>query len=160
MIFNSKNRGFTFLELMIVIAIFSIVAAIAIPNMLRWRTDANLRGSANNLRADLNMAKTMAVRENALVVVNFFGNRYEIFVDNGAGLNSGNWTWDGDERKLVNRFLRTGVSIDLAGTTFLNSRTRFNTRGLPDQLGTVVLVSSGGDQNQISLNRMGRINLQ
>lgn len=155
-----KNSGFTLLELIVTIAILTIAASVAIPNMIKWRSGTNLRGSANNLRADLNMAKMMAVRENALVVVNFFGNRYEIFVDNGAGLNTGNWTWDGDERRIRNRNLRPGVSIDLASTTFLNSRTRFNERGLPDQLGTVVLVSSSGEQNQIDLNRMGRVNFQ
>jgi type IV fimbrial biogenesis protein FimT len=155
-----KNAGFTFLELMVVIAIMAVGAAIAIPNMIQWRTEANLRGSANNLRADLNMAKMLAVRENALVVVNFFGDRYEVFVDNGAGLNTGNWTWDADERRFRNRNLRPGVSIDLANTTFAGNRTRFNERGLPDQLGTVVLVSSGGQQNQIGINRMGRVDLQ
>ena len=155
-----KNSGLTLMEIMITIAIMAIVAAIAIPSMIRWRTSSSLRGSANNLRADLNMAKMMAVRENALVVVNFFGNRYEIFVDNGAGLNAGNWNLDGDERRLRTRELPIGVSIDLGSTTFLNSRTRFNERGLPDQLGTVVLVSLNSEQNQISLNRLGHIDLQ
>ena len=155
-----KNSGITLLELMVTVAILAIAAAVAVPNMIKSRSGANLRGSANNLRADLNMAKMMAVRENALVVVNFSGNSYEIFVDNGAGLNTGNWNWDGDERKLRERNLPPGVSIDLASTTFLNSRTRFNERGLPDQLGTVVLVSSSGEQNQIGLNRMGRVDLQ
>lgn len=145
---------------MVAIAILAIIAAVAIPNLISWKSGTNLRGSANNLRADLNMAKMMAVRENALVVANFFGNRYEIFVDNGAGLNTGNWTWDGDERGLRNRSLRPGVSIDLASSTFLNNRTRFDERGLPDQLGMVVLVSSSGEQNQIGLNRMGRVDLQ
>jgi Tfp pilus assembly protein FimT len=130
--------------------------------MMNWRTKSNLRGSANNLRADLNMAKMMAVRENALVVVNFFGNRYEIFVDNGAGANTGNWSRDADERGVRNRSLRPGVTIDLASTTFAGNRTRFNERGLPDtgQLGTVVLVSSSGEQNQIGLNRLGRVDIQ
>jgi hypothetical protein len=108
------------------------------------------------------MAKMMAVRENALVVVNFFGNRYEIFVDNGAGANTGNWSRDADERGVRNRSLRPGVTIDLASTTFAGNRTRFNERGLPDtgQLGTVVLVSSSGEQNQIGLNRLGRVDIQ
>jgi prepilin-type N-terminal cleavage/methylation domain-containing protein len=155
-----KDNGFTLIELMITIAIFAITAAIAIPNMIAWKSGANLRGSVNNLRADLNMAKMLAVRESALVVVNFFGDRYEIFVDNGAGANTGNWTWDGDENRVRNRDLEPGVSIDLASTTFAGYRTRFNARGLPDQWGTVVLVGSGGEQNQIGLNRMGRVDLQ
>ena len=156
----NKNAGFTMLELMIVIAIMAIGAVIAVPNMIQWKSESNLRGSANNLRADLNMAKMLAVRENALVVVNFYGDRYEVFVDNGAGFNTGNWTWDADERRFRNRDMRPGVSIDLANTTFAGNRTRFNERGLPDQLGRVVLVSSDGQQFQIDINRMGRVDLQ
>ena len=155
-----KINGFSLIELLVVVAIFAIAAAVAIPNLMSSRSGMNLRGSANNLRADLNMAKMLAVRENALVVVNFFGDHYEVFVDNGAGGNTGNWTCDADERKIRERNLKSGVSIDLAGTTFLNNRTRFNERGLPDQVGSVVLVSSNGDQNQISLSRMSRVELQ
>ncbi len=154
-----KNSGITLIELMVTIAILAIAAAVAIPNIIQWRSGTNLRGSANNLRADLNMAKMMAVRENALVVVNFNGNGYEIFVDNGS--SSGDWVWQpADERRLISRILQPGVRID--SNTFPGNRTRFNERGLPDpgQLGTVVLVSTSGEQNQIGLNRLGRVDLQ
>ncbi len=155
-----KNSGFSFYELMVVIAIIAIISAIAIPNMFAWRADAKFRGAMANLKGDLNMAKLMAVKESAFVVVNFYADNYEIFVDNGAGANTGNWTLDADERRLRNRQLPAGVSIDLAGTDFNNDRTRFIERGLPDNLGKVVVVSSSGDQREIELNRLGRMNVQ
>jgi prepilin-type N-terminal cleavage/methylation domain-containing protein len=155
-----KNSGFSFYELMVVIAIIAIISAIAIPNMFAWRASAKFRGAVANLKGDLNMAKLMAVKESAFVVVNFYADNYEIFVDNGAGANTGNWTLDADERRLRNRQLPAGVSIDLAGTDFNNDRTRFIERGLPDNLGKVVVVSSSGDQREIELNRLGRMNVQ
>src|SRR5215470_19795197 len=42
---KSKNKGFSLIELLIVVAIILIIAAIAIPNLLRARRSAN-EGSA------------------------------------------------------------------------------------------------------------------
>ena len=158
-----KNSGFSIIEVMMVVAIIAIMAAIALPSMIGSRSDAKLRGAVANLKGDLNRAKMMAVRENALVVVNFFSDRYEVFVDNGAGANTGDWTHNSDERRLANRWLPTGVTINLADTDFNNNRTRFNRRGLPENLpgtiGTVVVEALDGKKREIELNRLGRINI-
>ena len=44
-----KENGFTLLELMIVIQIISIMAAIAVPNMMRLRIQSNQAAAIGNL---------------------------------------------------------------------------------------------------------------
>ena len=47
---NSRNAGFTLVEIMIVVAIIGLLAAIAIPNFVRARTSSQTNACINNLR--------------------------------------------------------------------------------------------------------------
>jgi type IV pilus assembly protein PilA len=53
---HSKKRGFSLIELLIVVAIILIIAAIAIPNLLRSRIAANEASAVGSLRT-LNTAE-------------------------------------------------------------------------------------------------------
>jgi type IV fimbrial biogenesis protein FimT len=152
-----KNSGFSLMELMIIIAIMSVIAAIAVPSMIGWRSRSKLQGAASNLAGDLQVAKLMAIKESNFVVVDFAANGYRVFVD-----NDGNWNLDAGERLVQTRQFPPDVWINLAATDLSDDRTRFNDRGLPDpgNLGTVFIVNSAGNQRSINLNRLGRLLVQ
>jgi prepilin-type N-terminal cleavage/methylation domain-containing protein len=47
---TAKQRGFTLVEIMIVVAIIGLLAAIAIPNFIKARTTSQQNACINNLR--------------------------------------------------------------------------------------------------------------
>ena len=47
---NKRNSGFTLVEIMIVVAIIGLLAAIAIPNFVKARTTSQQNACINNLR--------------------------------------------------------------------------------------------------------------
>jgi type IV fimbrial biogenesis protein FimT len=155
-------RGLTIFEVLVVIAILAIVSGFVVPHIISWRSDVKLRGAANNLKGDLELAKSRAIRENYYVAIRFYHNRYEVFVDNGAGGGDDrNWIRDGSELLLRNRALPGGVSIDLASTSFgiLGDKTRFTGRGHCSP-GATVVKNSKAAAIRVTVNRLGGISLK
>jgi type II secretory pathway pseudopilin PulG len=157
-------KGLTIFEVLVVLGILAIVAAFVTPNIMNWRRGVQLRGAANNLKGDMEMAKTNAVRENNSVAIIFRNKRrYEIFIDNGAGDDGvpDNWVRDGEERLLRDREMPTGILIDFANTSYgaLGKKTRFTGRGHCVG-GSTFLQNEKNDRIRVILNRLGQITLE
>jgi len=149
-----KERGVSFLELLVVLAVIAVVGAIVTPNFIRWRNNAKMRDAVDNLMADLEMAKLSAVKENNFVAVLFDPEGYQVFVD-----KANFWVRDVDERLLRDRRLPAGVTFDFGHENwgFTNNRTRFNSRGRANIAGTAVIVNLEGQQRDVKVSTLGRI---
>ena len=133
-----KNSGFTLLELMVVIGIVAILAAVTVPNLIAWLPKYRVGSAARNVKSAVEFARMQAIRENADVNVNFDFANDRITVVNAAAVTLRRVQWP-PEIDLIDGTAPTGLGVLL----------QFDGRGFADTSGTV----SVGNTMDASLGR-------
>ena len=152
--------------MIMVIAVCSILAAVAIPSFLSWIPDFKLKGAAGGIRSDIYLARQKAMRENDTIAVVFdlSANQYSLFVDNGAGggtANARNWIRDGDEELIKTITLPGDVVMYSAAFAGGVSRFRFDGRGVPNGLGGSVRLKNRRNKcRAVIVSMFGRVREQ
>ena len=169
------EKGFTLTEILIVIAIISILSAVAVPNFLSWRPNMQLKAAARDLHSGLQNAKIEAIKRNADAVVSLTpvacpgfpnptaipspGGGYQIFIDDGAGGGTaGNRLRDGGEQIVAN--VTMPLDVGFCSETFPGNTTGFSPKGLPLSIGTFTLNNINRRSYSITITISGGIRIQ
>lgn len=153
----SRNKGFTLIEMMIVIAIFAVLAVVITPYFLDYRDRSQVKGDAVGLRAAFETAKLRAIKHNTNVVVNFPDTTsFQVFID-----TNNNNARDPGEDLIIDETMAPGVTI--TNNTFAGNNMAFNSRGMangPNSTGTVTMTSPGGERYNVVVSSFGRVRME
>ena len=153
---NSKNQnGFTLMELILVVAVMGIMAAIAIPSFMALLPAMRVNGAARQVMSDLMDARMEAVKQNhqyKIFVLN--DHQYKILDDNdGDGIDDGG----GETSRTVDiqsNYSDVTISYDGSLPTIT-----FSAKGTAPDLDTITLENSSGSKS-VSVSVAGRVKIE
>ena len=143
-----KNSGFTITELMVTIAVISILASLAIPNFVAWLPNYRLRSGAEEIHSTLQLARVRAIKQNATATVAF---------------NIANETFQASVGGQTFRSGQMPAGIDINSATFgVGTFVQFDSRGIAinNTAGNAVVRNDLGGVRTITVSITGnsRIN--
>jgi prepilin-type N-terminal cleavage/methylation domain-containing protein len=171
---NSGSRGFSLVEVIIVIALIGIISLIAAPQMSTMLSNYRIKNAANELAGAIQLARATAISRNANCVVEVIMSSPQgivVFVDDGAN-GSGtakNWEKETNEEIIYRINMTDYPTVTIENAVFTNTggatKCGFNSRGLSVRTGSsygygfVTLRNSKGKISKVNVSEGAGINI-
>jgi type IV fimbrial biogenesis protein FimT len=160
-----KNiKGFTMVEMIIVVAVVVIMAAVSVPAIHKWVPNQQLRSVANEMYTNIQWAKLNAIRRNETWTITFdpVNLQYQIWDGNGVSVKTTSLA--GYSGGIAFGFGEANIEIGGGGTadpiTYTADSAAFDSRGMAGAPGYVYLQNNQNRAYAIGNNISGFVMLR
>lgn len=149
---KDSRKGFSLVEVMIVVALIGIVATIAVPNFQNYVRNRNLKTATQEISSEFFVTRQRALAESRTyrLVFDVGNNRYTTEEQTAPGM----WTVRQTKQVAASAAANDGIVIDAANTTATTFT--FQPRGTISMGGTVSVKNSINSIANITVNFPGR----
>ena len=147
------HKGFSLVELMVVIGILAILASVAMINMIAWTPKQRLLSAVSDVQGAINLGRMAAIKESIPVVILFNTpvHGFTVFVDSNASGGK-----DAGERVLRTATFANDINLN---SGFSGNKVSFDSRGLPSASADVTLQNATAGTKTIRLSVTGNSRL-
>lgn len=144
------TRGFTLIEMSVVILVLGIVASFSLPALLRLNDSLQLKGACQNLAGQLQLARQKAMATGVPQIMHLYQGTYGVdyHIHNTGEGPTGMWKFP------------TDVSYVWSVGTLAAQEVTMNPDGRADRSGMVILQTTGGLADTINVQRSGLVLMQ
>lgn len=139
------RKGFSIIELLIVIGIIAILTTFAVPAFFKYTANANLKSATREITSDILNQKEKAISANRKQRITFSTANESYTLEER---NAADTAYENPQTKALKHF---GSNIDITGGYTMT----FQTRGTVN-MGTITLTNSRNSTATITVNITGR----
>ena len=139
------RKGFSIIELIIVIAIIAVLSTFAVPAFLKYTANANLKSATREITSDILNQKEKAISENRKQRITFSTANESYTLEER---NAADTAYENPQTRTLKHF---GSNIDITSGYTMT----FQTRGTAKN-GTIKLANNRGSIATITVNITGR----